>query len=117
MGLGASQARLQMLTAEKSQLELRGQEINGERLLLSQTTSDAMQTYASVLSSTDDDDEREDAYAEYESVVEAVQAEDQVLEVQLQNIDTEQSAVQTEIDAVESVIDKNVESSYKTFSS
>ncbi len=117
MGLGASQARLLLLTAQKSSLELQGQDVNGERLLLSTQESDAMQTYANVLSTTDDDDERDDAYAEYEATVSEIQTLDQALEIQLNNVDTEQQAVQTEIEAVESVIDKNIEMSYKTFSS
>lgn len=44
-----------------------------------------------------------------------VQAQDKSLELKLKNCDTEHNAVQTEIDAVKKVIDKAVESSFKTF--
>lgn len=44
-----------------------------------------------------------------------IQAQDKTLELKLKALDTEHNATQTEIDAVKKVIDKNVESSFKTF--
>lgn len=44
-----------------------------------------------------------------------IQQQDKGLELQLKQLDTEQSAISTEIDAVKKVISKNVESSFKTF--
>lgn len=44
-----------------------------------------------------------------------VQSQDKELELQLQNLDTTQKAISTEIDSVKKVIDKNVETSFKTF--
>lgn len=46
-----------------------------------------------------------------------IQNEDRTLELQLRQLDTEQQALQTEMDAVKKVIDKNIESTFKTFSS
>lgn len=46
-----------------------------------------------------------------------IQAEDRTLELQLRQLDTEQQALQTELDSVKKVIDKNIESTFKTFSS
>lgn len=44
-----------------------------------------------------------------------VQLKDKKLEIQLKQVDTEQQAISTELDAVAKVIDKNIESSFKTF--
>lgn len=45
-----------------------------------------------------------------------IQQEDRTLELRLKQLDTEQKALSTEMDAVKSVIQKNVESTFKTFS-
>ena len=44
-----------------------------------------------------------------------IQQEDRTLELRLKQLDTEQEALQTEMDAVKKVIDKNVETTFKTF--
>ena len=49
------------------------------------------------------------------SKIEIVQAEDKNLELRLKQLDTEQDAISTEMDSVSKVIEKNVESSFKTF--
>ena len=61
-------------------------------------------------------------YNEYEKVIaainaktETIQQQDKTLELRLKQLDTEQEAVQTEMDAVSKVINKNVESTFKTF--
>jgi hypothetical protein len=46
-----------------------------------------------------------------------IQQQDRTLELRLRQLDTEQNALSTELDAVKSVIKKNVESTFKTFSS
>lgn len=48
---------------------------------------------------------------------EVIQQEDRTLELKLKQLDTEQQALSTEMDAVKKVIDKNIESTFKTFSS
>ena len=62
--------------------------------------------------------------AQYEKAVqdinartEIIQEEDRTLELRLRQLDTEQQALQTEMEAVAKVIEKNVESTFKTFSS
>ena len=80
--------------------------------------------------STETDQEKyQDAMNEYEhekylydqsvqdinSQIEIVQAEDKNLELRLKQLETEQDAIQTEMDAVQKVIEKNVESTFKTF--
>ena len=44
-----------------------------------------------------------------------VQQQDRSLEIKLKQLDTEQEAIQTEMDSVKKVIDKNIESGFKTF--
>ena len=55
------------------------------------------------------------AIQEINSKIEIVQAEDKNLELRLKQLDTEQDAISTEMDAVQKVIEKNTESSFKTF--
>lgn len=44
-----------------------------------------------------------------------IQEEDRTLELRLRQLDTEQEALQTEMEAVKKVIEKNIESTFKTF--
>ena len=84
----------------------------------------------SVTSSTVTDDAAyEDAYNEYKyqtylyqqemeninAQTSVIQAQDKKLELRLKQLDTEQSAISTEMESISSVIDKNVDSSFKTF--
>ncbi len=46
---------------------------------------------------------------------EKLQMEDRTLELQLRQLDTEQDALQTELESVKKVIEKNVETVFKTF--
>lgn len=48
---------------------------------------------------------------------EVIQQEDRTLELKLKQLDTEQEALQTEMESVKKVIDKNIESTFKTFAS
>jgi len=61
-------------------------------------------------------------YSEYEKIMaqinaktEVLQQQDKTLELRLNQLDTEQNAISTEMDAVQKVIEKNVESTFKTF--
>jgi len=57
----------------------------------------------------------EQAIQEINSKIEITQVQDKNLELRLKQLDTEHNAIQTEIDAVSKVIQKNTESSFKTF--
>jgi len=86
-------------------------------------------TYAVTTNTISDDAKYEDAMNQYEydkyeydqriqeinAKIEIVQAEDRNLELRLKQLDTEQEAIQTEMDAVQKVIEKNTESTFKTF--
>ena len=86
-------------------------------------------TYAVATNTVTDQAKYDDAMNQYEydkyqydqsiqeinAKIEIVQAEDRNLELRLKQLDTEQAAIQTEMDAVQKVIEKNTESTFKTF--
>ncbi len=86
-------------------------------------------TYSLTTSTITDQDAYDDAMNQYEydkylydqsiqeinAQIEIIQSQDKNLELRLKQLDTEQSAISTEMDAVEKVIEKNTESSFKTF--
>ena len=53
--------------------------------------------------------------ADINAKTERIQEQDRTLELRLRQLDTEQEALQTEMEAVKKVIDKNIESTFKTF--
>ena len=97
-------------------------------ITLNPDTDEAV-TYAVTTTTVTDQDKYNDAMNQYEydkyqydqyiqeinAKIEIVQAEDKNLELRLKQLDTEHNAIQTEMDAVEKVIQKNTESSFKTF--
>ena len=86
-------------------------------------------TYAVTTNTMTDQAKYDDAMNQYEydkaqydqtiqeinAKIEIIQAEDKNLELRLKQLDTEQDAIQTEMDAVQKVIEKNTESTFKTF--
>ena len=69
-------------------------------------------------------DEYESKKLEYEQAMDEINAKseevhqrDQVLELQLRQLDTEQQTIVTELESVKKVIDKNIENVFKTFQS
>ena len=47
--------------------------------------------------------------------IKLIQSQDQMLEVRLKNIDSEHKALETEVESIKKVLDKNIETSFKTF--
>ncbi len=86
-------------------------------------------TYSLTTSTVTDQEAYEDAMNQYEyekyeydqaineinAKIEIIQSQDKNLELRLKQLDTEQKAISTEIDAVSQVIQKNTESTFKTF--
>jgi hypothetical protein len=86
-------------------------------------------TYAVTTNTSTDQSKYDDAMNQYEyekyqydqsiqeinAKIEVIQSEDKNLELRLKQLDTEQDAIQTEMDAVQKVIEKNTESTFKTF--
>jgi len=133
MGMVASQGRFLMLTAKKTDVEFQGQQINQARMVLANKSAAVNNTILSLpvptqsdFPGTDGDQFDVEAYEEAKAVYDAamnqynlelapIQLKDKELELTLKCLDTEQQAIQTEIDAVGKVIDKNIETSFKTF--
>ena len=61
--------------------------------------------------------EYQKAYNDINSKIESIHEKDQVLELQLRQLDTEQETIITELESVKKVIDKNIENVFKTFQS
>ena len=86
-------------------------------------------TYALTTNTLTDQDAYDDAMNQYEydkyqydqsiqeinAKIEIIQAQDKNLELRLKQLDTEQDAISNEMDAVQKVIEKNTESTFKTF--
>ena len=102
---------------------------SGRLINISIPEGNKSRTYALTTSTVTDQDKYQDAMNQYEyekyeydqaiqeinSKIEIIQAEDKNLELRLKQLDTEQKAISTEVDAVSQVIQKNTESSFKTF--
>jgi len=86
-------------------------------------------TYALTTSTVTDNDAYNDAMNQYEydkalydqgieeinAKIAIIQAEDKNLELRLKQLDTEHNAIDNEMDAVSKIVEKHVESSFKTF--
>ena len=106
MGLGASQARLLMLTARKSDLELQLQFVQQARMQVANMVSALFNRSASLEPGSRDAEQ-------LQAAISSIQERDKVLEMQSRRIDTQHQAVQTELEAVSKVISKNIESTFK----
>lgn len=106
MGLAASQARLMMLTARKSDLELNLQFINQARLQVANMVSAMFNNQANL---EPDSSEAQQIQARIASI----QQIDKQYELQANRINTQHEAVQTELEAVRKVISRNIQSSFK----
>lgn len=106
MGLAASQARLLMITARKSSLELQLQFVQQGRQQLANIVSMLFQNQANL---EPDSPQSQQMQAQ----IAAIQAQDQRLELESRRIDTQHQAIQTELEAVAKVISKNIEMSFK----
>ena len=137
MGLAASQARLLTLTARKSDLEYTGQNLSERRM---QIASQIQELYQQKQQPNNcqfsfDDVKRflkktgkviyefikllakhNDPPKDIDTKIKELEAEDKKLELNLKTVDIQHNAVQTEFDGVKKVIDKNIETGFKTFS-
>ncbi len=90
--------------------------------LFSTTDVDTTRTYdsdgydAALRDYTMSKDEYDKKVADLNAQTETLQNEDKVLELRLDQIDTEQNELQTELEAVKAVLDKNIENTFNTFS-
>ena len=91
-------------------------ELGGKSLAVSSTSKQDTEAYDLAMN------EYQKKYNEYEKTIAAINAktqtiqqQDKTLELRLNQLDTEQDAIGTEMDAVTKVIEKNVQSTFKTF--
>ena len=109
MGFAASQARMLMLTARKSDLEIQGQFINQARLQIANIVGNLFNVTTKL--------EPESPQARsIQARIASIQTMDKALEIQLKRLDTQREAIMAELGAVEKVIQKNIQSSFGTFS-
>lgn len=76
--------------------------------------SDSYGSDSNIIESTDKTDQAK-AEAKYNMTMAQIQTKDKRFDLDLKNIDTEHSAVQTEVDSVHKIIDKNIERNFKMF--
>lgn len=108
MGFAASQARLIMLTARKSDLEIQLQFLNQARLQLANVSGALFNITANL------EPESPEAQS-IQARVAAIQTIDKALELQTRRIDTQWQAIGQELQSVQNVIKKNIEFSFKAF--
>lgn len=86
-------------------------QLNSEEKTDQAAYSDAMEHYNYKIT------EYEKELADINAKTSIIQVQDRTLELRLKQLDTEQKALTTEMEAVKGVIQKNVETTFKTFSS
>ncbi len=108
MGFAASQARYLMLTARRSDLEIQGQFINQARMQLANVSGALFQI------TTNLEPESPQVQA-IQARIAAIQTIDKALELQMKRLETQREAIMAELEAVQKVIQKNIQTSFKTF--
>jgi uncharacterized protein YlxW (UPF0749 family) len=106
MGLAASQSRLLMLTARKSDLELQSQFVSQARMQLANMSSALFNQQANLDPGSNDD-------KRLQAQIQSLQEKDKRMEMESKRLDTQHQAVQTEVESVQKVIQKNIETSFK----
>jgi len=81
----------------------------------SQKFVDTDTTSSSEISEQADNSNTAVVEAKYDADMQAIQTKDKRLDMNIKQLDTEHSALQTEVDSVKKVIEKNIESSFKSF--
>ncbi len=95
MGLVASQARLMMLLARRTDLEFTIQMISQRRTALAFQATAAARCYP--------------------QLADQLRIMDRDLEIQQKNLETQHKIVTTEYDGIKKLVDKNIELSFKVF--
>ena len=108
-GLAASQARLQMLVARKSDLEIKLQMIQQQRMQLANVSASLMQQASGL-------DPQDPKAAHIQAQIASIQTEDKTLELQSQQISAELQAVEAEIEQIKETLRENTEDSFGNIS-
>lgn len=121
MGFAASQARLLMLTARKSDLELQLQFVNQARMMIANQMGSLTNQQLQSMQVNDPRQMENPGFQQQQQQMQQrnnaqmtmIQQMDKMLEMEGRRLDTQHQAVQTEVEAVNKVISKNIESSFK----
>lgn len=110
-------ARLEMDTSGRIiNITLHPEEVNQVTYAVSTSTVTDQAKYDDAMNQYEYDKAKySQAIQEINAKIEIIQSEDRNLELRLKQLDTEQEAIQTEMEAVQKVIEKNTESTFKTF--
>lgn len=97
-------------------ITLHPEEVDQVTYAVETTTITDQQKYDDAMNQYEYDKHQYDqSIQEVNAKIEIIQAQDKNLELRLKQLDTEQEAIQTEMEAVQKVIEKNTESTFKTF--
>jgi predicted nucleic acid-binding Zn-ribbon protein len=128
MGISANQARLNTLTARKSDLQYRLTVLSNQTQILSTKQAEAVakkvaaiQEYTINKLSEDNDTvsvsfEYSEEYADYEATMLELEAAENRLDLQRESIETQNSAVEQEEEEVKKLIESNAKESFGIFS-
>lgn len=126
MGLAANQARLNVLTCRKADLEYRLMILSNQQQRLSAETAEAVSQKAAALDAylSNANGEAEDvkvgfestaAYIDYEKAMNELEAAESRLDMQREAAETELSAVSSEEEEIEKLVQSNVKKSFGYF--
>ncbi|MBQ4123841.1 hypothetical protein IJD44_09025 [bacterium] len=107
MGFDETTGRINSITPNNG--EFAQKDVNATK------TYDSAGYEAALVDYTMSKDEYNKAVADLNAQTESLQQEDKVLELRLNQIETEQNEISTEIEAVKEVLSKNIENTFKTF--
>ena len=127
MGLSANQARLNVLTARKADLEYRLMMLTNQSQLLAAKQADAISKKAAALNIFNEQNKPNNsvdsevsflntaAYAEYETAMAELEAADLKLTQQQKAVETEHQAVVAEEEQIQKLVDTNIKNSFGYF--
>jgi hypothetical protein len=122
MGLSANQARLNVLTSRKADLELRLTSLANQAQLLASKQAQAVADKATALTSYINNSadqtvsfENTQAYMEYETSMAELESADLRLTQQQKSVETQHQAVEAEEEQIQKLVETNVKKSFGYF--
>ena len=123
MGLSANQARLNVLTARKADLEYRLMMLTNQSQQIAAKQADAISKKAAALNMFQSENNTDSevsflntaAYAEYETAMAELEAADLKLTQQQKAVETEHQAVAAEEEQIQKLVDTNIKNSFGYF--
>ncbi|MBR1907633.1 hypothetical protein IJ818_01705 [bacterium] len=125
MGMGSvasNQSRLMTLTSRLHDLELRAQQITNTKMINSMGTEAAATKYSDACNAATDSEtgmvdetKLRQASSDYDKEMAGFSFAEKLLDLELNQINTEHTAAKTEYDSVKSLISDNTEGSFSLF--